>query len=51
MVFRKSLKDDNIIVYRSPKTIEITSTSLHKFPEIVIPCERLLNGVEDRLAI
>ncbi|KAL3990862.1 hypothetical protein ACH3XW_33535 [Acanthocheilonema viteae] len=48
-IHRKSLKEDNIIVYRSPKTIEITPTSLHKFPEIVISCERLLNGIEDRI--
>ncbi|VDK80972.1 unnamed protein product [Litomosoides sigmodontis] len=48
-IHRKNLKEDNIIVYRSPKTAEINSTSLHKFPEIVIPCERLLCGTEDRL--
>ncbi|VIO89566.1 Uncharacterized protein BM_BM11029 [Brugia malayi] len=48
-IYRKSLKDDYIIIYRSPKTVEITSTSLHKFPEIVIPYDRLLGGIEDRV--
>lgn len=52
ITFRKSLtKDDYIIVYRSPKTMEITSTSLHKFPEIVISRDKLLGGCEDRLVI
>ncbi|VDM15879.1 unnamed protein product, partial [Wuchereria bancrofti] len=48
-IHRKSLKDDYIIIYRSPKTVQLTSTSLHKFPEIVIPYERLLGGIEDRV--
>uniref|UniRef100_A0A1I7VQ48 UTRA domain-containing protein n=1 Tax=Loa loa TaxID=7209 RepID=A0A1I7VQ48_LOALO len=48
-IYRKSLKDNYIIVYRSPKTLEITSTSLQKFPEIVIPCEKLLGGTEDKV--
>lgn len=49
-IHRKSLtKDDYIIVYRSPKTMEITSTSLHKFPEIVISRDKLLGGCEDRV--
>uniref|UniRef100_A0A8R1TQB6 Uncharacterized protein n=2 Tax=Onchocerca TaxID=6281 RepID=A0A8R1TQB6_ONCVO len=48
-IHRKNLKEDYIIVYRSPKTVEITSTSLHKFPEIVIPCEKLFGSVEGRV--
>ncbi|KAM3727252.1 putative endoglucanase [Dirofilaria immitis] len=48
-IYRKNLKNDSIIVYRSPKKLEITSTSLHKFPEIVISYEKLLCGIEDRI--
>ncbi|VDO28426.1 unnamed protein product [Onchocerca flexuosa] len=48
-IHRKNLKEDYIIVYRSPKTVQITSTSLHKFPEIVIPCEKLFGSVESRV--
>uniref|UniRef100_A0A915PUA0 START domain-containing protein n=1 Tax=Setaria digitata TaxID=48799 RepID=A0A915PUA0_9BILA len=49
-IHRKSLlKNDYIIIYRSPKTMEITSTSLHKFPEIIISYDKLLGGLEDRV--
>uniref|UniRef100_A0A915BUU3 Uncharacterized protein n=1 Tax=Parascaris univalens TaxID=6257 RepID=A0A915BUU3_PARUN len=48
-IHRKSLaKEDYVIVYRSPKIMEVTSTSLHKFPEIIIAREKLLGGANDR---
>uniref|UniRef100_A0A0M3I3J6 LAM_G_DOMAIN domain-containing protein n=1 Tax=Ascaris lumbricoides TaxID=6252 RepID=A0A0M3I3J6_ASCLU len=48
-IHRKSLaKEDYVIVYRSPKIMEVTSTSLHKFPEIIITREKLLGGANDR---
>ncbi|VDM98443.1 unnamed protein product [Thelazia callipaeda] len=50
-IYKKCLhKNDYIIIYRSPTTLQITSTSLHKFPEIVISCDKLLSdGFEDRI--
>ncbi|VDK20968.1 unnamed protein product [Anisakis simplex] len=49
-IHRKSLsKEEYVIVHRSPKLMKVSVTSLQKFPEIVIPREKLLGGANDRL--